>query len=131
VKAVAAGEIDAGFVNHYYLHQLIAEQGEGVKARNYFTPKGDAGSVVLVAGAGVLNSARNKDAAEKFLRFMLSAPAQQYFASQTYEFPLVSGVAKARLLPDLEKVQKPEIDLSRLDDVKGTQDLLREAGAIP
>ena len=131
VNAVATGEIDAGFVNHYYLRQLIAEKGEGVKARNYFTRSKDPGAVVLVAGAGVLATSQNRGAAEKFLQFMLSAPAQQYFASQTYEFPLVSGVAKDRLLPDLDKIQRPDIDLSRLDDVKGTQALLRAAGAIP
>lgn len=131
VQAVAAGEIEVGFVNHYYLQQVIAQQGEGVKARNYFTRAADPGSVILVAGVGVLNSAKHKEPAERFIRFMLSAPAQQYFAGQTYEYPLVSGVVKNRLLPDLDKLQRPEIDLSRLEDVKGTQDLLRRAGAIP
>ena len=131
VQAVASGEIEAGFVNHYYLHQLMAQQGEGIKARNYFTRDSGPGSIVLVAGAGVLAASQSKESAEMFLRFMLSAPAQQYFASQTHEYPLVAGVAKDRLLPELDKLQKPAIDLARLDDVKGTQALLRQAGAIP
>lgn len=28
VEAVAASEVDAGFVNHYYLYRFLAEQGE-------------------------------------------------------------------------------------------------------
>ena len=131
VQAVARGEIEVGFANHYYLHQLLAQQGEDIKARNYFTRDADPGSIVLVAGAGVLATSQSKESAEMFLRFMLSAPAQQYFVSQTHEYPLVVGVAKDRLLPELDKLQKPDIDLARLDDVKGTQALLRQAGAIP
>ncbi len=131
VRAVAAGEVQVGFVNHYYLHQLIAEEGQDVQARNYFTRSRDGGSVVLVAGAGVLATSKNKGAAERFLRFMLSPVAQQYFAGQTHEYPLAGGVAHDPLLPDLESLQVPELDLSRLDDVKGTQSLLRQAGVIP
>jgi len=32
VEAVANGEIDLGFVNHYYLYRFLSEQGEGFKA---------------------------------------------------------------------------------------------------
>jgi len=131
VKAVGAGEIEVGFVNHYYLHQFLAEEGEGFKARNYFTRASDAGSVVLVAGAGITAASQARETAETFLRFLLSAPAQQYFASQTYEYPLVTGVTKDRLLPDIQALHRPEVDLSRLSDVKGTQALLRTAGVIP
>jgi iron(III) transport system substrate-binding protein len=131
VRAVAAGEIEVGFVNHYYLHQLIAEQGAGVEARNYFTRARDPGSVVLVAGAGVLGSSQNREAAGKFLEFMLSPVAQQYFADQTYEFPLIEGAAPAPALPSLTALNRPDVDLSRLSDVRGTQAMLREAGAIP
>ena len=35
VAAAASGEIDVGFVNHYYLHRFLAEEGEGFQARNY------------------------------------------------------------------------------------------------
>jgi iron(III) transport system substrate-binding protein len=131
VKAVGAGEIEVGFVNHYYLHQFLAEEGEGFKARNYFTRATDAGSIVLVAGAGITASSKAQETAQTFLRFLLSAPAQQYFASQTYEYPLVAGVAKNRLLPDMQALHRPEVDLSLLSDVKGTQALMRTAGIIP
>ena len=40
VAAVGTGEVEIGFVNHYYLYRFIAEEGEGFAARNYFLPGG-------------------------------------------------------------------------------------------
>ena len=131
VAATAAGEVEVGFVNHYYLHRFMAEEGEDFAARNYFQPGGGPGSIVLVAGAGILDISDNKDAAEAFLKFMLSAPAQGYFANQSYEYPLVEGVKKPRFLPDLETLNTPDIDISDLGDLESTQELLRKVGALP
>ncbi|MDG0868071.1 iron ABC transporter substrate-binding protein [Candidatus Lucifugimonas marina] len=131
VAAAGAGEIEVGFVNHYYLHRFIAEEGESFAARNYYTRAADPGSVVLVAGVGLLEESDNKDLAEQFIKFLLSASGQQYFASQTYEFPLNENAKPNNLLPALEEITKPSIDLGDLIDLAGTQDLLREVGALP
>ena len=131
VKAVAQGEIDVGFVNHYYLFGFLQEEGESFPARNYH-PKGkDLGAMILVDGAGILATSKNVENAEKFLNFMLSQVGQQYFASQTFEYPLVQGVKTDRLLVPLDQIELPDVDLSKLDDVKGTQALLRDVGIIP
>jgi iron(III) transport system substrate-binding protein len=130
VAAVAAGEIQVGMVNHYYLYQFLAEEGEDFPARNWFTPAQDPGSVVLVAGAGILETSDNKDAARQFLNFLLSPVGQQYFATQTHEYPLVEGVVAERYLPALDAINKPEVDLSQLGDIENTQNLLREVGAL-
>ncbi len=131
VAAVAAGEIDVGFVNHYYLHRFIAEEGESFAARNYYTRAADPGSVVLVAGVGILEGSDNKELAIQFIKFLLSVSGQQFFASQTYEFPLNDQVQPNDLLPALEDVTKPSIDLGDLTDLAGTQALMREVGALP
>ena len=85
----------------------------------------------MVSGAGILNEADNRDNAEKFLRFMVSPVAQQYFASQTFEYPLVEGVNTHRLLPPIAELNGPDIDVADLADVAGTQSLLRDLGIIP
>lgn len=131
VAAVAAGEIDVGFVNHYYLHRFIAEEGESFAARNYYTRAADPGSVVLVAGVGLLDRSDNRELAIQFIKFLLSASGQQFFASQTYEFPLNDQAQPNNLLPALEDVTKPSIDLGDLTDLAGTQALMREVGALP
>ena len=92
---------------------------------------GGPGSVVLVAGAGILEASDNKEAAERFMEFMLSTTAQAYFANEVYEYPLIEGVNKSYLLPDLSTLNTPDIDISDLGDVEATQKLLQDVGALP
>lgn len=131
VASVETGEIDVGLVNHYYLYRFIQEDGEEFAARNHHLTEGGPGSLVMVAGAGILNTSENKENAERFLKFMLSKVAQQYFAGQTYEYPLVSEVTTHRLLVPLDKINKPQVDMASLRDVQGTQSLMRDVGVLP
>ena len=130
VAATGTGEIDVSFVNHYYLYRFLSEGGDGFSARNYHLPGGGPGSIILVAGAGILETADNRDGAERFLRFLLSQVAQQYFASQTFEYPLVDGVTTHRFLTPLDEVNNPTVDMVDLADLEGTQDLLWELGIL-
>ena len=130
VAAAGAGEVDVGLVNHYYLYRFLAEEGDAFAARNYHLPAGGPGSLVMVAGAGILKSSENTEQATKFLDFALSTVGQQYFAGQTFEYPLVEGVKIQRLLTPLADINKPSIPLDQLSDLKGTQALLRDAGAL-
>jgi len=131
VEAAGNGEISVGFVNHYYLFRFLAEAGESFPARNYHPRAGGPGALVMVAGAGVLSSSDNEQTAHQFINFMLSEVAQAYFANQTFEYPLVDGVLTNNLLVPLADINRPEINLSDLDDLEGTQNLLREVGILP
>ena len=131
VAAVAAGEIDVGLVNHYYLFRFLIEEGEDFPARNYHPRAGGPGATIMVAGAGILNSSDNRGAAEKFLEFMLSRVGQQYFAGQTFEYPLVEGVKVPHVLVPLDEINHPSIPLKDLADLEGTQQLLRKTGVLP
>ncbi|MCH7617172.1 MAG: iron ABC transporter substrate-binding protein [Chloroflexi bacterium] len=131
VEGVANGEVDVAFVNHYYLYRFLDEEGDGFKARNYYTGPGDAGSLVNIAGAGILKTTNSNDLAEQFLKYMLGTTAQQYFADETYEYPVIAGIAIQEGLVPLAEVRPPDIDLSDLSDLNGTLDLLRETGALP
>lgn len=131
VAAAAAGEIDIGLVNHYYLHRFMAEEGDSFSARNYHPSAGGPGSLVMVAGAGILSTSDDKENAEKFLGFMLSLAGQQYFASQTFEYPLVEGVKTSYGLVPIDQIVNPGIMPGDLTDLEGTQKLLRDVGIIP
>ena len=130
VAAVEAGEIDVGFVNHYYLHRFLDERGEGFKARNYYYTGGDPGALVNVAGVGILRSSDAKAAARRFIDYMLGVEAQTYFATQTHEFPLAANVPSPEGVPSLQQLDPPDIDLSNLADLRGTLDLLRDVGIL-
>lgn len=133
VAAVGAGEVEVGFVNHYYLYRFLQEEGEGFGARNYFLPGGGPGSLIMVAGAGILTGADNVDNARRFIDFLLSTPSQQYFAAQTFEYPVVDGVATVAELPALETLsaQAVEIGVAEYADLEGTVALLTELGILP
>ncbi len=131
VAAVGSGEIDVGFVNHYYLHRFLAEEGESFPARNYHPKAGGPGAIVMVAGAGILEQSNNRDAAERFLDFMLSLEAQRYFVNETYEYPLAAGIAQHTGLVPLSEIQNPGLTAGELSDIKGAQQLLRQTGLLP
>jgi iron(III) transport system substrate-binding protein len=131
VAAVGAGEVQVGFVNHYYLYRFLAEEGEAFPARNYFLPDGGPGSLVMTAGAGVLAGAEHPAAALQFIEFLLSPEAQQYFADETYEYPLIPGVAINPLLTPLAELNAIDLSLGALADLQGSVALLQETGFLP
>jgi iron(III) transport system substrate-binding protein len=130
VEGVASGEVQVAFVNHYYLYQVMEEQGEDLPVRNYYLKDGDPGALVLAAGAGILDTAENPEAARSFLEYALSEEAQQYFADETFEYPLIEGVEINEELVPLDEIQSPNVDLSNLDDLQGTLELLQETGVL-
>jgi len=130
VEAVNAGEIDAGFVNHYYLRRMEAEAGEDLPGENYLYTNGDPGALVNVAGAGIIATSENVEAAQAFLEYMLAEDAQTYFATETFEYPLASGVETDADLVPLDEIETPDIDLSNLSDLEGTLELLRDTGVL-
>jgi iron(III) transport system substrate-binding protein len=130
VAAVNAGEIETGLVNHYYLLREIAENPDEV-GRNFFFAVPTAGSLVMPAGAGILKSSGNQDAAQQFIEFMLSTEAQTYFAEETFEYPLAPGIPANALLPPIDSIPTPDIDLSDLATVLDlATDLVARAGLI-
>ena len=131
VVAAANGEVDVGFVNHYYLERFLEEHGPEFTARNHFIGNGDPGALVLVAGVGILKASENKSTAEEFIEFLLSEQAQEYFASETKEYPVAAGVEPVGDIPSLASLNPPNVDLGSLSDLEGTIDLLREVGVLP
>jgi iron(III) transport system substrate-binding protein len=130
LNAIAAGEVEVGFINHYYLMVALAEQGDSFPVRNHFIGGDDPGALVNVASAGVLSTANNSAAAQAFVDYLLTQESQEYFANETHEYPLIDGVAANPDLPALDDVSSPDIDLSDLSDLEGTLRLIQEAGVL-
>lgn len=131
VAAVGAGEVEVGFVNHYYLYRFLAEDGESFTARNYFLPSGGPGSLVMVAGVGQLATSENTENARVFIEYLLSETAQTYFAMETFEYPLVPDVSLSVDIVPLADLNAIQIDLSDLADIQGTIQLMQAVGMLP
>jgi len=125
-QAVADGDIDAGFANHYYALRVKA-WNDDPPIELAFT-RGDAGALVNVSGAAVLTGADDTEAATDFVRHLLSAEAQEFFATRTYAYPMIPGVQPVGDLPTVDELDAPDIDLAQLSDRGQTLDVMREAG---
>lgn len=130
VQAVADGEVEVGLVNHYYLYGFLADNPD-FPVKNYFFPNGDVGALINIAGAGVVNTSDQAGLGQRLLLYLLGNSAQEYFANETNEYPLVSTVAVNPALVPLDQIQTPDIDLSDLSDLEATLTLLQETGALP
>lgn len=95
IEAVANGECGVSVVNTYYLARYA---GSDTKAglidqiAVIFPDQAGAGTHVNVSGAGVTKYAPNRENAIRFLEYMTSQSAQQYFANGNNEYPAVTGV---------------------------------------
>lgn len=131
LEAVDSGQIALGLANHYYWFEKADEVGaENLIAANAALAPGDPGNLVNVAGVAVLNAGSDNPAAAEFAAFMLGDTAQDYFAEETAEYPLVKGVAQRDGLPPLSQIEGPDLTLDQLADLRGTQDLLLQVGLI-
>ncbi len=134
VESVDVGTTGVGLVNHYYWYVTAQEKGgqDNLKVAQEFTEPGDPGSLVNVAGAALTKSNASNENATKFIEFLLSTSSQEYFATETFEYPLVPGLAGPDGAPPLSTLSGPvPVDLNDLSDLPGTQALMREAGMLP
>lgn len=126
-QAVADGEIQAGFANHYYIQRVLSGRPDAPLATAF--TEGDAGAVFNVAGAAVVDTAADTEMAANFVRHLLSAEAQEYFITQTYEYPVIPEAEPIGDLPPVSELNPPpELDLAQLSDIQPTIELLREVG---
>lgn len=127
LQAVEDGVIDAGLINHYYWFELANEVGVGnMKSEIIWFEDQDAGNLINVAGAAVLS---DNPSANLFVKWLLGNTAQNYFVEKTREYSLAGVPAVAGLKP-FGEIKAPKIDLSNLDSLAETLELIRKAGLL-
>ncbi|MES2384982.1 MAG: extracellular solute-binding protein [Pseudomonadota bacterium] len=97
IRAVASGECGVAITNSYYVARLIKSDKADDKAvmqkvKVMFPNQATSGTHVNIAGAAVAKHAKNPANAVKFLEFLSSPFAQDYFANGNNEFPAAKGV---------------------------------------
>lgn len=128
VEAVGRGEIPFGLVNHYYNHRFLAED-PGAASRNHEFAAGDIGALVIPSTASVLAASDKPAEAQEFIEFLLSRQSQEYFAQETFEYPVADGVPAAKGVPPLATLEPPTgEDAEQLGDIEGTGKLIAASG---
>lgn len=113
VSAVAAGQFPLGYVNHYYYYRHKAKEPNA--PLDILIPDqqdGQMGAVVTVAGAGVLKAAKNPQAAQEFMAFLISPAGQEIFAAVNYEYPVVPSVPAHEAVFPRSRIRIAPVDLS-------------------
>lgn len=129
VAAVGRGEIPMGLVNHYYNFRALDED-PSLPSRNYSFPADDVGSLLIDSTVGILDTTDHAEDAARFVAFLLDERAQEFFSRETFEYPLVQGAAPAKDLPPLDPGSAFTVDLSQLDDLRATAQMIDDSGLL-
>ena len=135
IKSVAAGECGVAVSNTYYLARLI--RSDKIDERRMMERVGIVwpnqagyGTHINISGGGMVKTAKNREAAVRFLEYLASDEAQRYFADGNNEWPVVPGVATNNLA--LEAMGKFKADTLAIGvlakNVAAAQKLLDRAG---
>ncbi len=127
-KAVGAGELKLGLVNHYYYHLSKAE-GAPVGVIYPDQEDGGLGLTVNSTNAGIVKGGPNPEMAKIFVDFMLSPTGQQIYADRNYEYPIVPDVPLAEGVAPLSSFKLNPFPLKSLrDELEPTRALVQKAG---
>jgi iron(III) transport system substrate-binding protein len=126
---VNRGQVALGIVNQYYWYRERAEVGAANmhSAIAYFAPH-DVGYVVDVSGVGILRSSTHVAEAQQLVAFFTSAQGQQIIAhSQSFEYPIASGVTTAQPETPFSALKPNAITIAQLGTGAAAVALLQQA----
>lgn len=122
VVAIANGIGDLAIVNTYYIGRMITnaklpDQQEAVKKVKVFFPNQNGrGAHMNISGIGITKYSKNKENATKFIEFLLSKKAQEIFAAQNFEFPVLEGVKLSPIVEGFGKFKADSVPLYKLGE---------------
>ena len=116
-RAVGAGEVELGLVNHYY---YFLSRAEGAPVGVVWPDQGpdQPGLIVNSTSIGILEgtAGRTLEDARAFVDFMLSDSGQMIYAQGNFEWPIKPGIPLADGVPDPNGFRLAEINLKSLVD---------------
>ena len=134
LRGIISGECKVSIANSYYFARALRRDVKGLTAEigkiGWIFPAQDAeGAHMNLSGGGVAAHAPNKGNAIKFLEYLASDQAQQYFSAGNDEFPAVPSVALSESVAKLGNFKADDVDLSRVaKNVPTAQKMLNTVG---
>ena len=135
LRGIASGECNIAMSNTYYYSRIIREGDSQITPEQLanigwvFPNQNDIGAHMNVSGGGVAANAPNRENAIKFLEYLTSEQAQQYFSAGNDEYPAVPGVGLAPSVAALGIFRPDTIDLSDIAaNVEAAVTVLNTAG---
>ena len=134
LRGLVSGECDIAMSNTYYFARAIRKDVDGLSDSIdqigwVFPNQNDFGAHMNISGGGVAKNAPNKENAIKFLEYLASEQAQEYFSAGNDEYPAVPGISLAPSVAELGIFRPDAIALSDIaENIGSAQRILNEAG---
>jgi len=134
LRGIVSGECDISMSNTYYFGRALRKEVDGLSDSTdmigwVFPNQDTIGAHMNLSGGGVLANAPNKENAIKFLEYLTSASAQEYFSAGNDEYPAVPGVGLSPSVAQLGFFKPDDLDATVIaKNVPAAQKLLNEAG---
>ncbi len=118
LRGLVSGECAISVANTYYFSRAIRTDVDGLSAEDrknigwIFPSQNAEGAHMNLSGAGVAVNAPNRDNAVKFLEYLASDQAQQYFSAGNDEYPAVPGVALSPSVAQMGLFKPDDVDPS-------------------
>lgn len=118
LRALVSGECDISISNTYYFARALRTDVDGLpkdalaKIGWVFPAQNAEGAHMNLSGGGVAAHAPNRENAVKFLEYLSSDQAQQYFSAGNDEYPAVPGVSLSPSVAQLGLFRPDAVDLS-------------------
>ncbi|MCM2472892.1 Fe(3+) ABC transporter substrate-binding protein [Rhizobium sp. CG5] len=117
-KAIMAGECDISLGNTYYVGLMMTnekdpEEKEWAAAIKVLFPNSaDRGTHVNISGMALAKNAPNKDNAVKFMEFLASGEAQEIYAEQVFEYPVMPGAKTSDIVASFGTIKPDTLSLA-------------------
>jgi iron(III) transport system substrate-binding protein len=130
VEAVAKGQVAIGIVNHYYVYRHLAMQpGAPIAVFMPDQQEGGMGSIMNVAGIGVIKQTKHLESAKLLVEFLVAQAGQKLFADLDKEYPLHSEVKADPALIERKSFRAAQVPLMRLAELREpTLTLIEQVG---
>lgn len=132
LEAVENGTVGIGLINHYYWARMAPEVGgaDNLASELIFPEGDDPGALVNATAVGITVKGQDNPGALALVEYLLSEEGQTLFVEETFEYGLADGVADPEGVPPLDDLGGPTIDLTDLDSLEATQQLLTDKGLL-
>lgn len=134
LRGIVSGECEISVSNSYYFARSIRRPVKGLSDHRdmvgwTFPNQGGRGAHMNLSGGGVAAHAPNKANAVKFLEYLASDQAQEYFSAGNDEFPTVAGVALAPSVAALGSFKADAVNLTSVAaNIPVAQKIFNEVG---
>jgi iron(III) transport system substrate-binding protein len=115
VKAIKEGICDVSLGNNYYYGLMVnnPEQKAWADAVDpVFPTLAGKGTHVNISGVSLTRAAPHRENAVKLMEFLTSDLAQEMYAEQNFEYPIVEGVERAPLLVEMGDFTADDVSLA-------------------